>query len=108
MDNILDAEKAWDKFRSDMCATSSRASRYVRINPDIGRRPPCLDEVSEIGHLIREVRASMKTPESRAQIARTMHILVASSFYFELLNGPVPNDDGTFSCEGTLSSRTTK
>jgi len=107
MDSVLDAEKAWDKFRSDICATSKDPSRYVRINPDIGRRPPNLDEVNGTEDLIRDVRKFLKIPESRAQIARTMHMLVASSFYFELLNGPVPNGDGTFSCEGMLSLRTT-
>ena len=103
MDGILDAEKAWDKFRDDMRTTSNDASRYVRINPNIGRRPPSLDEVNKLGDLTHHVRRSLKTSESRAEIARTVHILVASSFYFELLKEPVPNNDGTFSCQGTLS-----
>jgi hypothetical protein len=108
MDNILDAEKAWEQFRSDVAPTSDDASRYIRINPDIGRQPPKLDEVKKIGELIRDARKALKTPESRAQIARLAHILVASTFYFELRNGPVSNSDGTFSCAGTRPSYVTQ
>ena len=88
MDNILDAEQAWDKFCSDMAPTRDDALRYVRINPDIERQPPKLDEVDQLENL-----------------ARVTHILVASTFYFELLDSPVSINDGTFSCLGRRSSQ---
>ncbi|CAN9328202.1 unnamed protein product [Alternaria alternata] len=78
MDNILDAEQAWDKFCSDMAPTRDDALRYVRINPDIERQPPKLDEVKKVGELIRDTRKALKTSANRAQIARVTHILVAS------------------------------
>ncbi|CAN9438765.1 unnamed protein product [Alternaria alternata] len=77
MDNILDAEQAWDKFCSDMAPTRDDALRYVRINPDIERQPPKLDEVKKVGELIRDTRKALKTSANRAQIARVTHILVA-------------------------------
>lgn len=105
MDNILDAEQAWDKFCSDMAPTRDDALRYVRINPDIERQPPKLDEVKKVGELIRDTRKALKTSANRAQIARVTHILVASTFYFELLDSPVSINDGTFSCLGRRSSQ---
>ncbi|CAN9421253.1 unnamed protein product [Alternaria alternata] len=105
MDNILDAEQAWDKFCSDMAPTRDDALRYVRINPDIERQPPKLDEVKKVGELIRDTRKALKTSANRAQIARVTHILVASTFYFELLDSPVSINDGTFSCLGHIRCR---
>ncbi|KAH8635555.1 hypothetical protein IG631_10956 [Alternaria alternata] len=81
MDNILVAEQAWDKFCSDIAPARDDALRYVRVNPDIERQPPRLDEVKRIGELIRDTRRALKTPASRAQIARVTHILVASDHH---------------------------
>jgi hypothetical protein len=103
MDSILDAELAWTAFCKDVVSMDNSSNdmlRYVRINPDIGREPPRMDEVKDMGRLIQDARRALKGSKARAEITRVTHILVASSFYYERTSEPVLGADGLFSCAG--------
>jgi hypothetical protein len=108
IDSILDAELAWVEFCRDVVNeddASNQGSRYCRINPDIGRKPPSMDDVGKLKKLQQDTRKQLKTLDSRAQISRVARILVASSFFYEVIGDSKPELDGSFSCTGlsTLS-----
>jgi hypothetical protein len=108
MDSVLDAEVAWTTFCRDVVSMddlNNDMQRYVRINPDIGREPPRMDEVKDMGRLIQDARRALKGSEGRAEITRVTHILVASSFYYERTSQPVLGADGVFSCAGKTTER---
>jgi len=103
MDNILDAEIAWKEFCLDVAdidGPSKDAYRYVRINPDIGRTPPNLDDVSEMPKLKAATRSALKSHDSLAQIEKVSHILVSSCFYYERLALSKSEADKAFLCSG--------
>jgi hypothetical protein len=102
MDNVLDAEIAWREFCWDVAnldQPNSNASRYVRINPNLKRDPPSMDDVSQLQTLKEESRRALKTPESLAQIEGVAHTLVASSFYYER-TATLRSEMDLYSCSG--------
>jgi hypothetical protein len=64
-----------------------------------------MDEVKDMGRLIRDTRRALKASDGRAEITRVTHILVASSFYYERTSQPVLGADGVFSCAGKTTER---
>ena len=103
MDNILDAEIAWKEFCwdvADIDVPTHNAFRYVRVNPNLSRDPPHLDEVNELKRLQEEARSSLKTPDSLAQLERIAHVLVASTFYYERTAAPRSEMGNVYSCSG--------
>ncbi|KAJ8113331.1 hypothetical protein OPT61_g4511 [Boeremia exigua] len=100
-DNILHAENAWLDF-CDIATTDENGSRYVRINPEIGS-PPSLDDVSQLKAVQAAARNSLETTESRAQIRRVSHMLVASSFYYERTSMPAKVNNA-YLCAGTYNA----
>lgn len=59
-----------------------------------------MDDVSKFRKLQLDAREQLQSRESRAQIARVAHMLVASSFYFERVDEPRLLSDGTYVCDG--------
>jgi len=105
IDSILDAELAWKEFCKDVAnadESMNEASRYIRINPDIGYNPPGLDDVRMFGRLQRDVRRELRSADGRAQTARVALMLVASSFYYERTGHVQSEADGTFTCTGQI------
>ncbi|KAF2735254.1 FabD/lysophospholipase-like protein [Polyplosphaeria fusca] len=104
-DSILDAEITWRDFVADVDTQNAATFRYLRINPDIGRDPPKLDDVGQLKRLQEDTQKALKTPDSKVLIERTAHTLAASSFYYEKLVSPWKERDGSFSCRGRLCCR---
>ena len=106
MDSILDAERTWRDFCLDNAGVEDiehNTSCYVRINPDIGREPPSLDEVGEMESLQAETRNILQQPQSHEKLERVAHILIASSFYYEQTSDPRVDAHGLFLCSGKLA-----
>ncbi|KAF3039476.1 hypothetical protein E8E12_000358 [Didymella heteroderae] len=101
-DNILHAENAWLDF-CDVATTDENAFRYVRINPEISNLPS-LDDVAQLKAIQVATCNALERPESRAQIKRVAHMLVASSFYYERTNVPRNVYNG-YSCTGKICCR---
>jgi hypothetical protein len=99
MDNILDAELSWKEFLSNSI-NGKREDRYVRINPNIGSKPPELDAVGQIDSLREAARRGLR--RERRTIQDVARSLISSSFYFELTEAPSPNTEGAggFKCTG--------
>lgn len=76
--------------------------RYIRVNPDIGRRPPPLDAKEELMKLHSDVTASMNKYENRRKVTNIVFRLVASCFYFQKSNIPKINSDGTYTFVGKI------
>lgn len=98
MDNILDAELSWREFLSN--SINGREDRYVRINPNIGSKPPELDAVGQIESLGEAAKRGVR--KERRTIQHVARSLISSSFYFELTAAPSPTTEGAggFKCTG--------
>lgn len=83
MDDILDPERAWQRFYHGV-AKSSSTDRYVRINPELSTVPPALDEKDKLWSLQRDVMKSLVPMHET--IRGVADRLLASCFYFEKAN----------------------
>jgi hypothetical protein len=79
--------------------TSGDGRRYVRINPKLGFKPPRLDEKNKLEMLRTTVLDKLRNSNYRWRIARTAHMLIASTFYFEKRENP-REYDGYYICKG--------
>ena len=105
MGNILDSEKLWSEFRIWVLDSKAvgESRRYQRVNPKLDRQPPKLDEKNQLENLRATVIEKLRnTNNYRWRIARIVHILVASSFYFEKREQP-RECEGYHLCNGKTS-----
>lgn len=102
VDNILDCEQSWLEFLNEVLDSrvGINSKRYERFNPNLGFRPPRLDEKAQLGYLQQTVvdRITRRAP-SRIKIRRIAHRLVGSSFYFERL-APTRSLETSYVCTG--------
>ena len=87
-DEILEAEVAWQDFRSYAVRERSEAKgrRFIRFNPDLDKEPPAADSKSDLETLQVVVRKRLQTPHRLAALRNVAHRLVASSFYLDLMS----------------------
>ena len=103
IDNVLNAEMAWNEFCDDILESSSETTdklKYIRINPDLGDDVPSLDEKKQIFKLQTKTKAILQSPEMKAKIHNTANRLVASLFYYERKSPPTHGLDDLISCKG--------
>jgi len=83
---ILDAELAWQDFRSYAVKDRSEAKgrRFVRFNPDLDKEPPAGDSKSDLENLQVVVRKRLQTPHRLAALRNVAQRLVSSSFYLDM------------------------
>lgn len=100
LDSIFDAEREFKRFEADH-AHQGVSNRYLRLNPDLRREPPALDETSQMLPLQEHVQNLFKTPEYELTAERIAYRLVASSFYFTKARN-IQYDDGArlYTCRG--------
>lgn len=104
IDNILDAELEWKKFCNNLpnAKQGQGQTRFVRVNLDLWREPPKLDEKHRLAELQDLGTRLLKTDEYRAIIEKIAHMLVASTFYFIKDRFWYNEDSGTWTCMGML------
>jgi hypothetical protein len=105
MDSILDAEMSWKDFVDDNLDINTEENdyRYVRINPNIGSKPPDLDAVNQLQPLRDATKKALK--EERSTIQNVARSLISSSFYFDMItppSGPSPEGATGFKCTGKM------
>ncbi|KAF2689243.1 hypothetical protein K458DRAFT_357870 [Lentithecium fluviatile CBS 122367] len=108
MDSILDAEKMWRDFCSDVAdvdSSNTTVPRYIRINPDLSCDPPNLDDLKEMEDLQAKAQRSLESPDSLAHLESVALILVASCFYYERTTVPRSEKDNMYSCSGQICCR---
>ncbi|KAL9624998.1 MAG: hypothetical protein Q9160_000727 [Pyrenula sp. 1 TL-2023] len=108
IDNILDSEREWHKFRADAIGNQNYAdieSRYVRVNVDLGDDPPRLDEKSQLKSLQADTANLLRDGENMSLIETTAHKLVASSFYFLKESIHFDEQQETYTCKGRIACR---
>ena len=90
VDNVTKAEREWSEF-VDLIAEdmSEERNRYIRINPDIGNKPPAWDAVQQIEQLRYVTRQALDQTNLKAEIRSVAHRLVASTFYFRAATNPI-------------------
>ena len=90
VDSIAKAELEWSEF-VDLIAKdmSEERNRYIRINPDIGNKPPSWDAVQQIEQLRHVTRQALRQTNLRAEIRSVAHRLIASTFYFRAATNPI-------------------
>lgn len=76
----IDTEKRW---RAALRQNRDLDKCMHRVNPDLGREPPAMDEVGKLDTLRNQVQAWLTARTQRSKITEIACILVASSFYFE-------------------------
>ncbi|OWY57034.1 zinc ion binding protein [Alternaria alternata] len=104
----IHCERQWEQFLDGMersTAHSEDSRRYVRINPDIGRTPPRLDDVNEVDRLQLDVSRYLKGSEAMADLEDVVFRLVASSFYFERTHATRDMSQGAAKVKGRLQCR---
>lgn len=105
IDNILDAELEWSRFRNDMSDAKQgqeQESRFIRVNLDLCREPPKLDEKDKLSELQDLGTRLLKTDEYRSIIEKIAHMLVASTFYFSKERFWYNEASGTWTCTGMI------
>ncbi|PSN59126.1 hypothetical protein BS50DRAFT_594903 [Corynespora cassiicola Philippines] len=102
----LDTELRWKKFRKDIVGNSCNitAARYIRINPETELRTPNMDDKSQVHDLQDEVRSKLRTHGMSVEIEAITHRLVASSFYFEK-SGPLREAGDRITIQGNIRCR---
>ncbi|KPI35954.1 Calcium-independent phospholipase A2-gamma [Cyphellophora attinorum] len=107
MENILDTEWAWQEFYRDTVGehwASDFGSRYIRLNPDLGRDPPALDAKHKVDSLQGDVVKLLQQWPLSGDIEEVANMLVASCFYFKKEKSQICKRDGTqtFLCAGHI------
>lgn len=105
IDNILDAELEWKRFRNEMSDAKQgqeQESRFIRVNLDLWREPPHMDEKDKLAELQDLGTRLLKTDEYRSVIEKIAHMLVASTFYFSKERFWYNEDSGTWTCTGLI------
>ncbi|KAI9691461.1 MAG: hypothetical protein M1822_007532 [Bathelium mastoideum] len=108
IDNILDTELEWKRFCNDMSGTKQgqeQESRFVRVNLDLWREPPKMDEKHKLAQLQDVGTRLLKTDKYRSLIERIAHMLVASTFYFSKKRFWYNEHSGTWTCTGRIVCR---
>ena len=103
IDNILDAELECKRFRNDVSDAKQRQgqeSRFIRVNLDLGREPPHMDEKDKLAELQDTGNRLLKTDEYTSIIEKIAHLLIASTFYFAKGCFWYNEDSGTWTCTG--------
>lgn len=104
VENILDTEMTWLKFLSDAARQNKDAeNRYKRINPDLWKDPPKLDDINMLPDLRREVRSIMRQGGLKRQIREIARQLVATSFYIESSQVPIHMQESKISVTSKIS-----
>ena len=80
MNDVLDAEKSWQKFY-DTIRKGDLSDRYVRINAELNYAPPALDDKDKMWSLEADTKRSLTS--INPLILDIADRLVASCFYFE-------------------------
>ena len=103
IDNILDSELEWKRFRNegmDKKQGQEHKSRFIRVNVDLGREPPKMDDKIKLAGLQDIGTQILKTDEYRSIIEKIAHKLVASTFYFAKIRFQYNEEFGTWTCTG--------
>ena len=105
-DDILEAEIAWQDFRSYAVHERSEAKgrRFIRFNPDLDREPPAADSKNDLETLQLVVRKRLQTPHRMAALRNVAHRLVASSFYLDV-QSKVTGKEGAKNCRAVICCR---
>ena len=105
LDSILDAEREFKLFEADH-SHQGVSDRYLRLNPNLQKEPPALDETGQMLPLQEQVQKLLKTPEYELITERIAYRLVASSFYFTKVRS-VQYDEGgrLYMCRGGSEQR---
>ena len=77
--------------------------RFIRVNIDLGREPPKMDEKIKLAGLQDIGNQILKTDEYRSIIEKIAHTLVASTFYFAKVGFHYNEELGTWTCRGNAS-----
>lgn len=102
IDNILDTELEWKRFRNSLSEAkqTEAQTRFIRVNLDLWREPPRLDEKQKLADLQALGTRLLKTDEYRIIIEKIAHMLVASTFYFVKDRFWYNEDSATWTCIG--------
>ena len=88
---------SWRDFLSSNTGSTTE-DRYIRINPNIGSKPPELDAISQMESLRDDTRRALR--RERLTIQDVGRSLISSSFYFDMTNPPSPEGATRFKCTG--------
>jgi hypothetical protein len=100
----LNAQDAWDHFRDSLPGKPGDDIRYVRLNVSVDYRMPKLDAKEEMNYfkkLVKEKLGGVSYKQAARQI-------IASCFFFDIIQPPTEVDNGSLLCKGICRSLTKK
>ncbi|KAF2117507.1 hypothetical protein BDV96DRAFT_393250 [Lophiotrema nucula] len=104
--SIVDAERAWNDFLAqERQQPNHNASRYIRINPDLGEDPPKMDAKKEVEQLHRQTKRILATSRYKDTIKDVVLRLAASSFYFVKSSSTTIEHGQTHRIQGNICCR---
>ncbi|KAF2475025.1 uncharacterized protein BDR25DRAFT_280671 [Lindgomyces ingoldianus] len=107
-EDVINSERQWSEFMEVAIQQNNsreEGSRYIRINPDIGRQPPPLDAKGEVEKLQSDISRTMVSHESQCKVEEVVFRLVASSFYFDKGKATRNRTGGTATVSGKFQCR---
>lgn len=100
----LNSEDTWMTYMGDKDSASDLAKHYARLNPELDRDPPKLDELQSLRGLKETTRSYFETKHDKIQ--QIADQLIASSFHFERTMDPVRQDeDQSLTLTGSILCR---
>ena len=94
------ARDSWNHYKDSLPSRPRHDMRYVRLDVPTDCRLPRLEDGEEMGIFQRQIRKSLRGV-SLAQKARQ---IIASCFFFDIIQPPTEGENGTFLCKGMCSS----
>lgn len=99
VDSILDCDRAWNSFLAEVVGSNRSEElnrRYQRLDLDLRRDPPRLDEKDKLELLRSIVRERLKETAEMQKIKLVTRQLVASCFYFDKSTIPAIQTDDSY------------
>ncbi|KAE9983700.1 hypothetical protein BLS_003847 [Venturia inaequalis] len=101
MATSIECDRIWDGY-IDQLPKFVKASRFVRINPELPDEVPALDDVEKMTSL-RE--AAEDWLRNQSKVKKVALQLIASCFYFEVLGSIINGKDEAYVAEGRICCR---
>lgn len=101
----MNCENRWNTFLGQR-SEWKKSGRLFRLNPDLGEKPPKLDDFESLPRLKLQTSNWLRTEAVRNQISEIACSLVASSFYFEASDKvKKTNTNGRLPVKGVIRCR---
>jgi len=95
-----DAQDIWDHYHDSFLAGPRDKSRYIRLNMPVNGPVPKLDDVDDMAAYKREIQTVLR----RHTLTPYAQQIIASCFFFDIIQPPTEGENRTLVCKGLHSN----